>query len=169
MPRTSCHPGLQTKKWILKVVLQPCLQNRIFFLLVKLCLSLKDESCSFKIEQAMVIFVRQGEAKKQFHKILNSSILAPFWDVSPFFCMRALNSSLALWTLSSPCQESRQKRLWRYNIDGNGKVNTFLYSRLQYIFTTAQVVFGGLHYFIYLSVVVRPLKCWNRWFQIALH
>ena len=29
------------------------------------------------------------------------------------------------------------------DMDGNGKVNTFLCSKLQYRITTAQVVFGG--------------------------
>ena len=39
---------------------------------------MSHESCSFKIEQVMAVFVQQGDAKSQFHQILNSQKLAKF-------------------------------------------------------------------------------------------
>ena len=61
--------GPLKKEEIEKVHVQPGIQ---YFLLTKLGLHVKYESCIFKIEQAMAIFVHQGEAKSQFHKILKS-------------------------------------------------------------------------------------------------
>ena len=52
-----------------------------FFLLVKSGLHAKDESCSFKIERVMAIYVNQGDMKSQYHQILNYQNHAQFFSL----------------------------------------------------------------------------------------
>ena len=49
-----------------------------FFLLVKSGLHAKDESCSFKIERVMAIYVHQGDMKSLFQQILKSQNFTQF-------------------------------------------------------------------------------------------